>query len=732
MDEIGERLRAAVLSWPRAKVRAGADGVEWIDCPCPFHANDDRSASVQAEMGILVCRVCDRVYKRGELVELLHLENGKALAVPTLIKAHLNGAAPERKHTATFEYRWPDGRRSTIVKRFDLGEGRKEFVAFHEDGRPGRPDPFWPLYGNQYIDRGAVVVVVEGEGKVEAILAADDKLEGPIRGISMIGGSGAKFAPELAAYLKEGGAARIVLWRDNDDPGVKWLKAVGEALDAAGLYYAALDLKPLGLVHKGDVVDYLKAGKSLAVALDTTDRPTGNSQVVALVDRLTVLENGLFVYPGTRVVRDINPRQVGAAFQAELGMVAKPKQLEVLINTLTHRSNVDPTLLSPRIHWSPDAFWWRDGASAKAWWVSGNGVYPSDDPPGVFIRTEQLRDPLYPLEVDLGGNIDDWDALCDLFSLPELDRKNLEAAVACALTGQQTSIMQFRGVTGCGKTTLARVVLSIIDPSRVEMPAEDLKERDIVATLTVAPAFLVENVSRLSGAKEDLLCRLVTGMGTAQRTLYSGAGEIHRFQRILMVTSISWEPSKSDLSSRLILVRPKPNLDGFKTWDDTYTRSLLAPMVPRLRGHFFNRCVDYYRLRDTVSHEATRSRMGALSTMLATFGYDATRLAQQERETKRDEFNQGDVWMEVILNLTSGNARTEMTYDTMIDEIKKVTPDVPSRKMLHRTILDKEGFLRDYNIAAEYKQWAKARGWIFTKMEDDQVRDLPGLDTATD
>lgn len=116
-----------------------------------------------------------------------------------------------------------------------------------------------PLYNRKRVREAALVLLVEGEGKVQALAALK------IVGACWPGGAAAVGKCDFSTLAGK----TVVLWPDNDPPDAKSGKRAGiEAMRAAvkrlkelepacSLYW--IDPDPLGLPEKGDVVDYLAA-----------------------------------------------------------------------------------------------------------------------------------------------------------------------------------------------------------------------------------------------------------------------------------------------------------------------------------------------------------------------------------------------------------------------------------------------------------------------------------------
>ena len=111
--------------------------------------------------------------------------------------------------------------------------------------------------------------------------------------------------------------------------------------------------------------------------------------------------------------------------------------------------------------------------------------------------------------------------------------------VAALLPGIPHPILLLGGEQGTGKSTMARMLVNLLDPSPAPLRSEP---RDLDAwAVTAAGSWIVgiDNVSGISGWLSDVLCRAVTGDGVVKRKLYSDADlAVLAFRRVVILTSI--------------------------------------------------------------------------------------------------------------------------------------------------------------------------------------------------
>ena len=81
------------------------------------------------------------------------------------------------------------------------------------------------------------------------------------------------------------------------------------------------------------------------------------------------------------------------------------------------------------------------------------------------------------------------------------------------------------GEAGSAKTTALRVIRGLVDPNVSAARVLPKKEKDLLIAAQNSAILAYDNVSELTGAMSDALCRVATGSGLGERTLYSNLDE---------------------------------------------------------------------------------------------------------------------------------------------------------------------------------------------------------------
>ncbi len=190
--------------------------------------------------------------------------------------------------------------------------------------------------------------------------------------------------------------------------------------------------------------------------------------------------------------------------------------------------------------------WQVIAISAAGWSVS-----ESRNCPIKFIRRPgELALPL-PTR---GGKLRD---LKDTLRIKSDDTYILVAAwlVAALRPGKPIPILNVEGEQGSGKSTLCRMLKSLLDPNVAPLRSLPRDERDMTVAARSSLIVGYDNLSGLPPAMSDALCRLATGAGFATRALYTDGDEsIFSGVRPVLLNGIDAIGTRADLMDRSIII----------------------------------------------------------------------------------------------------------------------------------------------------------------------------------
>jgi hypothetical protein len=193
-------------------------------------------------------------------------------------KLSLSSKLPSIDEKALHVYRTSDG--TAIYWRVRvkcLSTGEKWIRPFYWDGgkfitgEPPAPPEGKPLFALELLalHPAAMVIVVEGENKADAINKA--AMQGGKENQIVATTSGGASSAQATNWQSLLGRV-VVVWPDNDEAGAKYAADVVACLQSIAASVMAIDVAAFNLPHKGDAVDYFKAGgtmDSLMLAIES-------------------------------------------------------------------------------------------------------------------------------------------------------------------------------------------------------------------------------------------------------------------------------------------------------------------------------------------------------------------------------------------------------------------------------------------------------------------------------
>ncbi len=184
--------------------------------------------------------------------------------------------------------------------------------------------------------------------------------------------------------------------------------------------------------------------------------------------------------------------------------------------------------------------------------VSKDGWEVVSEAPVRFRRPKSMRPLPRPVE---GGSVDDLQRFVNVKD--EGDWRLAKGWLVQALnpTGPYP-ILIVEGEQGSAKTTAARILGAVLDPSATPVRTLPKNEQDLLIAAKNALALRFDNLSGLHPGMSDALCRLSTGGGFATRELYTDSEEaILEAVRPVILTGIAGIATRADLLDRAIVLR---------------------------------------------------------------------------------------------------------------------------------------------------------------------------------
>lgn len=505
------------------------------------------------------------------------------------------------KPSATWTYRDAAGAVLGYACRFDEKDGGKTFLplTWCQDSKKWRwkswAEPR-PLYGLDRLaeDPGARVVVTEGE---KAADAAQRLLDGYV---CVTSPNGSKSAEKADWSPLKG--RKVAIWPDADEAGLKYAETVAGLATNAGAASVAILTPPVNVPEGWDAGDAFEKGrpKDWVLALVTSAKPhkasgkasrkpagkstggdsTANGDAPSAGKQKAPRQRDMFLEALDAATLWHSPEKVAYAtipvnshlehwrvessrfqrwaagqFWRATGSAPAGQMLSDALRVLNVRAIEEgachKTMM--RTGWANGASWLDLGDNMwTAVKITAHGWDVMDAPPVKFVRSEVMA----PLPVPEKGHL--IEEFRGYVNASDDDYCLTVAWLVAALWGRANAfpVLALGGEQGSGKTTMARVLRTLVDPSAVPGLSIPKDERDLFVQAMSGHTLSFDNVSKVDPWFSDAVCRLSTGSGFLTRKLHSD-NEPFWFQgsRPVVLNGIPSLTDRADLAERALTVR---------------------------------------------------------------------------------------------------------------------------------------------------------------------------------
>ena len=219
--------------------------------------------------------------------------------------------------------------------------------------------------------------------------------------------------------------------------------------------------------------------------------------------------------------------------------------------------------------------------------IDCNGWRILDRSPVPFIRTGNM---LTLPDPDPNAQIQDINELRTLINCTDDHIWTMIVGwiINCFQTDGPYFILSVHGAPGSAKSTLVRLLHSLLDPSTTILKAFQRNIRSLMISASKSRILSFDNLSSLSVDDSDALCRISTDGSFSEKTLYTDADEyVIKACRPIIINGVNNCAAQADLADRIIDVELKRiNDKDVVTDDDILNRFNM--MHPKLLGALFS------------------------------------------------------------------------------------------------------------------------------------------------
>lgn len=563
---------------------------------CPLHGDKRPSLAINTSTGEAFCRSADCTSALPQPHTLYGLAQHLDLPLAGLVRQRRRRRAAAHQSPTEYIYRRANGENHLRVTR--KPGPSKSFFQSHWNGTEwvsglkradGSKTPRIPYALDHLANDPEKQPVLWTEGEKDSDRAG---LLGVLATTSPGGASQARHLDRESLNVLSG--RRVVIVPDNDEPGSKYARDIRRLLEKAGAHVTIRELDGVG--EGGDLSDWLDLGndiQELFAPQDPTEEGAPKRLSGSHLDKLLQLGEHLecfhcldgqtWVSLDGVTAEPINSTtfetHLVSQFFLEEGRAPSTQSVNDGVRTYAAKAACGPCYPVFVRLGSHEGRIYLDRGEEGVLEISADGWRETTTCPVKFRRPRGLRALPRP---ERGGSLEELEQFINF-----KDRGSFILVAAWLLSVLMDygarPILQPMGEQGAGKSTLSRMLVSLLDPKSVplRMPPRDERSTMIQAVNSLVMAF--DNMSRIPQWMSDCLCSLVTGGGHSERKLHTDTEEsLFTAQRSIILNGIELA-LKPDLADRAVVVCLEAIPDTQRTSDRVLWERFEAAR-PRLLG----------------------------------------------------------------------------------------------------------------------------------------------------
>ncbi len=654
---------------------------------CPFHDDTNPSFSVNIIDGLWICHACDAKGNFYQFEMKLSSVDFKT-AVNNVEKWHNTSSAnsqPKPVIKATYDYTDENGNSLFQTVRYEP----KAFKQRRSNGKGGwiwnRKGVKSVLYHLPQIKAADTVYIVEGEKDSETLSGL-----GLTATTSPMGAGNWK--PDYNCYLKD---KNIVCLPDNDSKGKNHMEEVAGQLKGVAKSVKVVLLP--NLPEKGDVTDWLGKGGTKEALVELVQltpewEPSEEQQgeetkvekskfkiLMKIGENLSLFHDQYriphgFLDGNTVPLTDIDfGCWLSHQFYKKTGLGLGSETLKQAINTLSGIAIFDGKeyVLENRVA-SDKGCCWYDMGDDRAIKITGTG-WKIVKAPILFKRYMHQRIQVDPIP---NGNVN------RLFELVKINKNDqllfIVYVITCYIADFPHPVMHLTGAQGASKSTVCCILKKLIDPSKVELPEIPRDKQELIQTLSHHHVSYFDNLSEISDWLSDLLCRAVTGLSAAKRTLYTNDQDfILSFKRCVGLSGITGLINKPDLLDRAIPFYLEPITEE-ERMEESVLWEKFEQIRPEILGGIFDLISKAIQIHATIKTSklprmADFAKWGfAIAEALGVNGEVFLKQYRAKIETQNNEVLEGHLLAKAVTNFMADKTDWIGTVKGALEELKKL------------------------------------------------------------
>lgn len=349
-------------------------------------------------------------------------------------------------------------------------------------------------------------------------------------------------------------------------------------------------------------------------------------------------------------------------------------------NPVTIHRRVAGTLAKKILYFLADEKWQSVLVTPDGWTICQNNKlkfmkYPADKPQIMPKRGGNLLALLRPF-VNLP---DDDFVLFTAFLVQSFSRSSSHYAAIVSSN------------KGTGKSTLTKMIRSIVDPSTSDTSLTPSSENDLKTMLANTYLACFDNTASLSVKYSDILCAAITGSKDVKRKLYSNCDQIIlNLHNLVVINGIDIVPHRSDLADRSLLFELRPIPKTARMTDADFWSNFEAKKA-HIIGAIFDTQVKAMNILPELTFKTlermadAHKEMTAIAVALGIEQDEFQRIFKQNKDKLQDAYIQTSELVELVVEYMRTRRNVDLPASKLYEELTKSIkgsgkffPDSPS------------------------------------------------------
>lgn len=252
--------------------------------------------------------------------------------------------------------------------------------------------------------------------------------------------------------------------------------------------------------------------------------------------------------------------------------------------------------------------------------------------------------------------------------------------ISCFIPTIPHPLVALFGQQGAAKTTAARVIKRLVDPSGLEVTSFSGGHDELVRLFTHNHMIVFDNITKISQAQSDLLCTAVSGATQSLRKKYTNSEEVFFcFKCCIVLTGINRSVESPDLLDRTLQFDLE-RVSGARRRDERELWHEFEVKKPLFMGAIFETLAHamelYGNVRVTDSHRlADFHKWGVAISMALNHSQEEFEeaLARNKERIHHTVVDANPV-LQAVITFMNGREEWDGRMLTLLDELKKINP----------------------------------------------------------